>query len=427
VSATVGSHAEAARLICDRGDDLHIVAGMYPGQPDDLLRAVVAEAGGRGVRLTVLLADLTGKLRFLDPAEPNPPRLVTVGGRAPRPPLPAADYPPSSLWEIARRFTDGTLRVDVFVGMVAPPRDDGTCSFGPILSYGPSAMAAADHVVLEVNHAMPAIPGWPGPHRDDVHVLVDTGLDRVAELRPARVGPVQREIGARLAALIPNGATLQLGIGSIPEGFLAALRDHRDLGIHSGAIPEAAIELIDAGVFTGAEKSRDTGRHVTTSLLGSRRLYEYAADPAHGIRMQPVSVTHAPAALVEQRAFYSVNSALEVDLTGQANAEWAGGARIASGGGQVDFGKWAHVGDGAHIIALPARSPDGRPRITAALSAPHVVTTHRNDVDFVVTEFGVADLRGRTVEQRCAALVAVADPADRPALLAAWRDGLGAG
>ena len=148
-ATTVNTYAEAAGRICDRGDDLRIVAGMYPGQPDDLLRAVVAEARRRDIRLTILLADLTGRLRFLggqtDPADgPGPaPRLVTIGGRAPVPPLPAADYLPNSLWEIARRFTDGSVPVDVFVGVAAPPRADGSCSLGPMLSYGPAALAAA--------------------------------------------------------------------------------------------------------------------------------------------------------------------------------------------------------------------------------------------------------------------------------------------
>ena len=428
-ATTVNTYAEAAGRICDRGDDLRIVAGMYPGQPDDLLRAVVAEARRRDIRLTILLADLTGRLRSLggqiDPADgPGPaPRLVTIGGRAPVPPLPAADYLPNSLWEIARRFTDGSVPVDVFVGVAAPPRADGSCSLGPMLSYGPAALAAAGYTVLEINHGIPATPGWPGPHRDELDLLLDAGADQPAELRRAKVGPLHRAIGDRLAALIPDGATLQLGIGSIPEGFLASLAGRRDLGIHSGAIPEAAIELIEAGVFTGHKKSADAGLHLTTSLLGTRRLYEYAADPAHRIRLEPVSVTHDPAALLAQHRLYSVNSALEVDLTGQASAEWVAGRRLSSGGGQIDFGKWAHIGDGAHIIALPARSADGRPRITPTLSAPHVVTTHRNDVDLVVTEYGAADLRGRTAEQRCAALVGIAHPDDRAGLRAAWERG----
>jgi acyl-CoA hydrolase len=414
----VRTHEEAARAICDRGDDLRIASAMYPSQPNALLAAIVAEVRRRGTRVTILAADLSGRFAFVEAADVDAGHvsLTTIGGRAPRRLSGRIDNVPTSLWEIARRFELGHLKVDVFVGFVASANQAGHHSMGPMVSYAPAAFAAAAFKVIEINPAVLPTPGYSGPHHDEIDLVVDAGTNEIGEFQSPALTETHHRIGASLAQLIPDGASLQLGIGGIPEGFVRALADKKNLAIHSGAIPESAIDLIEAGVFTGTS--------ITASLLGSKRLYAYAADPKHSIELHPVTRTHDPQTLATVKAFHAVNSAFEVDLGGQVNAEVADGRRASSGGGQVDFGKWAHAGDGANIIALPARSNDGRARIVPSLSAPCVVTTHRSDVDYVVTEFGIADLRGRTVDERSRALIGIAHPDDRQALAAAAKEAM---
>lgn len=410
---------KAAERICEvsSGARLVVASAMYPMQPDELLAEVVELAVGSGLQLRLFVADLSARFAFM-PGDPPPGvELITIGGSVPARLASAVEYVPTSLWEIQRRFGDGSLSPDAFVGMVAPPSASGYCSMGPMVSYGAAAFAAARYRVLELNSAVLPIPGYRGPAAADADFLLDAGGRPLGELKRSEIGETAREVGRRLANLIPDGATLQLGRGSIPEGFIEALAGKRHLGIHSGAIPEAAIELLEAGVFDSSQKSHEVGRHVATSLLGGRRLYSYAAEPAHQIELQPVAVTHDPGALLRQERFFSINSCFEVDLTGQVNAEFAGGRKASSAGGQVDFGRWTHVSPGgANILALASRTADGRPRIVNHLAAPHVVTTHRSDVDFVVTEYGVADLRGRTSAEREQALTEIAHPDDRAAL-----------
>lgn len=379
--------------------ELHVVSPMYPAQADDLLAALVAATGRQGIRLRLYAADLSGRYGFL-PSVPEHVRLVTIGGRVPARLSGDVDFLPTTLYEIARAFADDLIRVDAFVAQVAAPDPSGHCSLGPIVSYSPAAIAAATTVVLEVNEAVPAIPGYVGPSLDECAILVRAGAVEVGELRPKPPEDVHRRIGAFLADLIPDGATLQFGIGGVPEAFLPQLRDHRGLRIHSGAIPESAMELIASGAVADSDR-------LTTSLLGTRRLYEWAADSPNRVRVEPVTVTHAPSALAGLSDFYAINSAFEVDLTGQVNAETVDGRKRASAGGQSDFGRWAHHSSRGNLIALTSRRPDGRPTIVDELSSPCSVTTHRSDLDYVVTEFGVADLRGRSLAERAKALLAI--------------------
>jgi 4-hydroxybutyrate CoA-transferase len=406
----VSDHASAAVRMCDVAQDgeLHVVSPMFPGQPDRLLTALIAEAARRSIGLVLYTADLSGRYEFaadIDPAAAGV-RIITIGGRVPTRLAPVIDYLPVTLYEIDRSFAANRIRVDVFAAQVAAPDADGYCSLGPVVSYSPSALAAARMVVIEVNDGFPRMQGHRGVRRDAADVVVLAGANDIGELGAATAGPVEEAIGTLLAGLIPNGATTQLGIGAIPERFLSALAGHRDLRIHSGAIPEAAIELIEAGVFTGGDA------YLTTSLLGTRRLYEYAAEPRNRVLVEPVSMTHAPATLMDVGPLFSVNSAFEVDLSGQVNAEYFGGRKRASAGGQSDFGRWAHL-TGANIIAIRARDRSGGPAIVPVLSAPYAVTTHRSDLDYVVTEYGVADLRSKTVRQRATALAAITAPEHR--------------
>lgn len=420
----LSSYDETAGAVLDLVERPTVVAAMYPMQPDDLLARLLAEADRRKTPVRLYAADLTGRFPFVrtEWLASGQVELVTIGGKLSRRIARYADSMPCSLWEISRRLADGTIPVDLFVGRSAPPDVDGYCSFGPVVAYAAAAAEAARHRVLDLNQAVLSVPGYRGLAMDEVTLAVDSGASAVPELPVPVVGEAARAIGRRISELIPDGATLQLGIGTIPEALCGALTHRRDLGIHSGAIPEGAIPLLRAGVITGRRKSVDRGSHVTTSLLGSGRLYRYAAEPANRIEMRPVAQTHDPDTLRALDRLIAVNSALEVDLSGQANAETVNGARFSSPGGQVDFMHAGHLSDGgASIMAITARSRGGASRIVSRLSDPYSVTSQRNDVDFVVTEFGVADLRGRSLRERARNLIAIADPRVRDTLRAQTR------
>lgn len=413
------SLTEAAEAIASLGD-VSIVSAVYPMQADSLLGAGIRTALDRGHQVTLYAADLVGRYRFITEDMARCPgfRLVTIGGRLPRRLSGLADHLPGSLWEIDQRLRDGSIAVDVFVGQSAAPDADGFCGFGPAISYADGALARARLVVLEVNDAVPPMAGYRGPHVDQVSLLYHGGRQEI-DPWPARAATddTLAMIGRHVASLIPDGATLQLGVGGVPESFLSELAGKKNLGIHSGAIPEIAVDLLEAGVFTGKNKPVDTGLHVTTSLLGSSRLYSYAAEPGSRIVLRPVSETHALCELAQFDLLYAVNSAIEVDLGGQANAESAGSRRVSSAGGQPDFGRGAHLSPGgANIVALPSRSANGVARIVSRFASGQPVTNHRSDVDYVVTEYGIADLRGRSYFERAARLVEIAHPDDRPAL-----------
>lgn len=416
---STGSLTEAAEVIATLGD-VSIVSAVYPMQADSVLGAGIRLALDRGHRVTLYAADLVGRYGFITDDLARHPgfRLVTIGGRLPSRLNGLADHVPGSLWEIDQRLRDGSIAVDAFVGQSAAPDADGFCNFGPVISHAAGALTRAKVVVLEVNDAVVPLAGYRGPHVDQVSLLYHGGR-RAIDPWPARAPTDETlaAIGRHVASLVPDGATLQLGVGGVPENFLTELAGKKNLGIHSGAIPEVAVDLLEAGVFTGEKKPVDTGLHVTTSLLGSARLYSYAADPASRIVLRPVSETHAQQKLAQLDRLFAVNSAIEVDLGGQANAESVGRRRVSSAGGQPDFGRGAHLSTGgANIVALPSRSANGAPRIVSGFASGQPVTNHRSDVDFVVTEYGIADLRGRSYSERAARLVEIAHPDDRAAL-----------
>ncbi|GAA1851710.1 acetyl-CoA hydrolase/transferase family protein [Pseudonocardia ailaonensis] len=395
-------------------DELHVVCPMFPGQPDDFLALLVEETGKSRTRLVLYCADLSGRYEFL-PERTTHVSLVTIGGRVPRRLAPITDHLTATLAEVARTFGRGERRVDAFVALVAPPDDDGFCSLGPVVSYSPAAAASARRRIIITNPEMPRFSGHRGLHQDSCTVLEGPARP-LGVLPPRPPSEAELRIGKSVAGLISDGAVLQLGIGGIPESLIGNLiGQHSGLRLHSGAIPEAAMAAFDAGVF-------DDSPRRTTSLLGTAELYAYAARPENGIEILPVTETHAPEVLAGLGTFFAVNSCFEVDLFGQVNAEFAAGERRASAGGQADFGHWAHLSAGANIMALRSVDGSGVSRIVAQLPAPHVVTTNRSDLDAVVTEFGVAWLRGRTAGERAEALVDVAHPDHRDELRTAWRN-----
>jgi acyl-CoA hydrolase len=329
---------------------------------------------------------------------------------------------PCAYSEIPRLLTGGPLAADVVLTQVSRPDADGAYTFGGSCGYIPAALAGARAVVAEVNALAPRTYSRArfDPARADMMVSVSRPL--VAQ--PA--GPadaVEAKIAARVAERVADGATLQLGVGKLPGAVLGALGGHRDLGLHSGIVGEGIVDLIERGVVTNAAKRELPGIAVTGSLLGSEALYRFA-DERRDLLIEPVEYTHAAQVLAGLPRFTAINSALEVDLTGQVGAELAGGVFVGAVGGQADFVRGALAAEhGRSIIALPSRTRRGEPRIVAQL-ASGTVTTPRSDADLVVTEHGAAELRGQPIGERVRRLIAIAHPDDREALERQARSGI---
>jgi acetyl-CoA hydrolase len=281
-------------------------------------------------------------------------------------------------------------------------------SFGLTHDYVAAAARHARVVIAEINAQAPWTYGAEVPADFRIDHVIDTDAPP-CELKSARVGETEDRIGRLVASLIPDGASIQLGIGAIPVAILAALRGHRDLGIHSGMIGDRAVDLIEAGVVTNARKTIDAGLTVAGCLFGTSRLNRFA-DRNEALRVVPPSYSHGPLSVARLDRFTAINSAIEVDLTGQINAEVANGRYVGAVGGQPDFVRGALAApQGRSIIALPATAAGGAvSRIVAKLSGP--VSGARCDADMVVTEWGIAALRARTLAERRKVMIAIADP-----------------
>lgn len=331
------------------------------------------------------------------------------------------DLLPCHYSAVPNLIASGRFPIDVVFVQISPPGPDGTHSFGFCNDYLPVAMARARVVIAEIN------PNVPWVHQDvafdhsRVTVAIETD-DPIAPYVPVRPGDVETRIADHIASRIEDGATLQYGIGGIPPAVLKALTGHRDIGLHSGLVSDEAVDLIEAGVITNARKPVHTGVSVGAVAFGGETFKNFVhANPA--FEMHQSTSTHGAATLSRIDNLVSVNSALEVDLYGQVNAEQIGDKYLGAIGGQVDFMHAAAThADGLSIIAMPASlGKSGRSRITDKLAGP-LVTTARTDVDLVITEHGIADLRGKTNDARARALIGIAMPEHRDRLMASWTD-----
>ncbi len=305
-------------------------------------------------------------------------------------------------------------RVDVLLLQVAEHPSGGRYSLSAACDYIAPLAASARLVVAEVNAQAPFTDAEIAPGELDIIVRTNRPLLEMLHSEPT---DIDRRIAAHVAGLIEDGATLQFGLGAIPECVALAVSDHRDLGLHTGVMSDSTMHLMERGIITNARKPIDTGASVTGTLLGTRRLADFAhLNPA--IVMRPVAYTHALDVLAKLPRFTAINSAVEVDLTGQANSESAGGRYVGSIGGAVDFARGAHASQGGiPIVALPSIARAGeeaKSRIVAQLSGS--ATLGRADAGVIVTEHGVADLRGLSLSERAQRLIAIADPAFREAL-----------
>jgi acetyl-CoA hydrolase len=310
----------------------------------------------------------------------------------------------------------GALRVDIVLLRVRPHKTPGYFTTGVISDFTQALVEAARVVVAELDERLPLTADdalIPAEAID--HLVPAFGAD-ILMPDPA-LSDVDQAIAQNVARLIPDGATIQLGVGSLPAAVAAALCTHRDLGVHSGVVTDALVDLIEAGVVTNARKGIDTGITVTGGLFGTERLRAHA-DGNAAIAMRACTYTHNQETLGRLHALHAINSAVEVDLSGQVNSEIAGGRYLGAVGGQLDFVRGAQRSAGGRsIIALPSTTADGKhSRIVASLDG-RPVTCPRSDADIVVTEFGVADLRGCGLHERTRRLHAIAHPSFRDELL----------
>jgi acyl-CoA hydrolase len=321
---------------------------------------------------------------------------------------------PCHLSQLAGYFVDGIIRCDVLFLHLSGPNEDGQLSYSLANDYLQFAMARARVVIAEVNEMAPWTYFDGRLDRSRIDCIVKVSRP-VMELAPASFGAVEKAIAAHIGGFIEDGTTIQMGIGAIPDAVLAGVTDRRDLGIHSGLIGDRVADLMERGIVTNARKPIDTGFTTAGTLRGTRRLYDFARRN-HAIRLFTLMHTHRAEILSQLDKVIAVNSAVEVDLTGQVNAEVAGGVQIGAVGGQGDFVRGVQMAArGRSIIALPATARDGQlSRIVARLGGP--VTTARSDADLIITEFGVADLKGQPLGARIPRMIAISDPRFREEL-----------
>ncbi len=329
-----------------------------------------------------------------------------------------ADFTPVFLSDIPNLFTTGRLLLDVAVIHVSPPDEHGYCSYGVEVGVTKSAAETAGLVIAEINPNMPRTLGDSFIHVSQIDHFIEVNY-QLPEIHAEPPSPVQDKIASYIAELIPDAATLQTGIGGIPDAVLRRLTDHKNLGIHTELFSDGVMEMIEAGVITNASKTLHPGKVVAGFVLGTRDLYRYIHDNPV-FELHPTEYVNDPFIIAKNDRMISINSALEVDLTGQVCADSIGTQFYSGVGGQVDFVRGASRSKGGKsFIALASTAKnDTISRITTALKPGAGVTTTRNDVHYVVTEYGVADLYGRSIRERVQALVNIAHPKFRDELMA---------
>ena len=401
----------ADALACVKSGD-RVVIGHACGEPLALVDALVARAGDlRDVEINHMVAMGKGEYCRPECAESFFHKSLFVGastreavrdGRG--------DYVPVFFSEIPKLFTEGYLSPDVVLMQVSPPDKHGFCSFGISVDYTKPAAQVAKTVVAQVNLNMPRTHGDSFIHVSKLDLIVEAGTP-IIELSPPAIGEVEQAIGQNIAGLVEDGSCLQLGIGAIPDAVLLFLHEKNDLGIHSEMFSDGVVELYEQGVVTNRCKSVHPDKMVATFLMGTRRLYDFVDDNPI-VNMFPVNYVNDPVVIGQNDRVVAINSALEVDLQGQVAADSMGPMQFTGIGGQVDFMRGAARSRGGKaIIALPATAKKGTvSRIVPCLATGAAVTPMRADVDYVVTEYGVAHLRGKGLRERARVLVDIAHP-----------------
>jgi acyl-CoA hydrolase len=386
----------------------HIMWSHACGEPLTLIEALLSQRARLG-RVHAFAA--TGFSNVLKPGHADHIAFSSMGAMGALRSLAKAhvlSVIPCHFGQIPRLIGQGIIPCDVFFVQVSPPNADGSHSFGVVNDYMQAAIARARVVVAEVNDQAPRTACDRYLPASRIDYLVHSSRPLV-EIKGAPISATDRAIASFAAAYIQDGCILQTGIGAVPDAITQLIGDRRDMGVHSGMIGDGIVDLIQSGAITNALKPFDVGLTVTGSLMGSRRLFDFAHDnPA--LKLCASSYTHDEAVLSRLPRLVTINSALEVDLTGQVNSEQAGPLYLGGTGGQVDYVRaGSRSAGGCSLIALPATASDGAAsRIVKQLSGP--VSTARTEVDVIVTEFGAAELKGRPIAERARRLAAIAHP-----------------
>ncbi|MGB7981326.1 MAG: acetyl-CoA hydrolase/transferase C-terminal domain-containing protein [Candidatus Nanopelagicales bacterium] len=403
---------DAADAVALVGDGQTIVLPIGAGEAPALLHALSARRRElRGVTVFSLLPLV--KADYLDPDTTEHVRHGTsfLGGTS-RAGAAAGwvDVHPAHFSEIPLLLRRGLLPCDVVFARASPMDEHGYFSLGLSADYTMAAIEQARTVVLEVNPGVPFCFGDCHVHVSRVSAVVETS-DPIVELPHPPLGPVELGIGRFVADLIPDGATLQIGIGAIPDAVVQQLGEKNDLGVHTEMFGDGILSLLESGVITNARKNLRPGKMMATFALGSRHLYEYM-DRNPALEIHPVDVTNDPYLAGQNDALHSINGTMQVDLIGQCGSETLGHRPYSGTGGQVDFVRAANRSRGGKaIMVVPSTARKGTvSRIVATLTPGTQVTTGKNDVDYVVTEYGVAQLRGRSARERARALIGIAHP-----------------
>ena len=332
-----------------------------------------------------------------------------------------ADYVPVFLSDVPHLLLSGLLPLDAVVINVSPPDAHGYCSLGTSVEAMQAAIRSATTVIAQLNRSMPRTLGESFVHVDQIDLAVEVDVPPYVHRDPD-IGDVERRIGEYVAELVPDEATIQMGIGAIPAAVGLALRDKRDLGVHTEMMTDVVVDLVEAGVVTGRAKERNRGKIVATFMMGTQRLYEFV-DNNPMVEMRPTDFTNDTHVIRSFSRMTAVNCAIEVDLTGQVCADSIGHRMYSGVGGQMDFIRGAALApDGRAIIALPSTAVGGSAsRIASALREGAGVVTTRAHVRTVVTEWGVAELYGQSLRERAKRLISIAHPDFRDELTAAAR------
>ena len=385
----------------------HIVFGQACGEPTTLVEALIAQ-GAQIPGLSAFIA--TSFSGLFTPESASAFRLSSMGAIGVLRSMAKAnalDVIPVHVSQVGPLVAAGVIPCDVAMIQVSPADADGNHSCGLISDYVRAAVAKARLVIAEINEAVPFTYGEMIPASAiDVAVMVARSP---VEVPPAKIGETDEAIARHCAAYIGDGSVIQTGVGAVPDAILRQISDRRDLGVHSGMLGDGLVDLIEAGAVTNARKENDAGVTINGALIGTRRLYDFCNRNA-AVRMTPTSYTHDAAVLGQLSRLVTINSALEVDLTGQVNAEQTGLSYMGGTGGQVDFVRaGARSPGGTSLMVLAASAKGGTiSKIVPALNGP--VTTARSEVDVVVTEYGAAELKGQCLAERARRLTAIAHP-----------------
>lgn len=326
------------------------------------------------------------------------------------------DFTPVFFSEIPELFRT-RLHPNVVLLHLSPPDEHGYCSFGVSVDYTKPAAEVADILIAQINRNMPRTLGDSFIHINAIDFIVEADTP-IIELAPPKITDIERAIGEHCASLVKDGDTLQLGIGAIPDAVLLFLKEKRDLGIHSEMFSDGVVQLVESGVITNKRKNIHKGKSVAAFLMGTRRLYDYV-DNNPEVEMWPVDYVNNPRVIAQNDNLVSINSCVQVDLMGQVVSTSVGLKQISGVGGQVDFVRGANMSKGGRtIMAMPSTAAKGTvSKIVSLIDEGAAVTTSRYDVNYVVTEQGIAELKGRTLRERARALIGIAHPDFRAPLI----------